>query len=430
MTKLNKPINRTHPPKNAHQQHLMKQHLWWEVLKFPYTEQMFTAFALALVVGYVLQSFPQAVEVVFEPLQKLCLLLLKIVVVPLMVMSIVHTILSVKLKARVGKLVAGSFVYFLLTSVVATVVALVMAVMMKEVYPYYESVHQLPVAETKETMMERIGDVFVGNLLSAITSGSVLLFIVIAFVLGFGVLPFYLKQEAVQRVVVKVDHIIQRVLKFFWRIAPLGMFFMLTPTVASYGPQLIGSHASLISACGMCYFVYGVVVYLPTVYFWGGMNPLHFAYGMIRPLMFAMASQSSIVAVPYGIRATDKMGVRREINRLVLPLGATFNMDGSAIYLVVASIFTASCYGIDLSMGQYLAIGISSVLLSFCVVGIPGGSLALLPLVFLAAGIPMEGIAIVAAADKLVDIGRTMISVTGDSAASVVLDKWMRKKDK
>ena len=425
MNKLNQ-TDETYDMYSAEHQRLSKKTLWWEVLKFPYTEQMFTAFALALIVGYILQSFPQVVATVFVPLQSICLVLFKIIVVPLMVMSILSTILSVKLKAGVGKLVSASFVYFLLTTLAAVVVSLVLAVMMEEVYPFFDNVGHLPVVESKGTMMERIGNVFLDTLFSAVTSGSVLLFISIAFLLGFLVLPFYLKNKSVQEVVGRMDKLIRKVLMLFWKIAPLGMFFFFTPAVASYGGQLVGTYASLIGACYMCYLVHAFLVYLPSVYLWGGINPLRFIAGMVRPLMFAMASQSSIVTIPYGIKATDKMGVRKEVNRLVLPLGATFNMDGSAIYMVVASIFVAACYGIHLTLGQYLAIGIMSVLLSFCVVGVPGGSLVLLPLIFAATGIPMEGVVMVACVDKVIDWGRTMISVTGDSAAALVLDKWMK----
>ena len=173
----------------------------------------------------------------------------------------------------------------------------------------------------------------------------------------------------------------------------------------------------------MCFFIHALVVYVPCVYFRGGINPLQFFGGMVRPLMFAMATESSITTLPYNVRATVKMGVRNGISRLVLPLGATFNMDGSAIYMVVASVFTATCYGIDLTMVQLLTIGVVSLALSFCVVGIPGGSLSLLPLAFIAAGIPLEGIAYVAVADRMIDMVRTMVSVTGDATCALMMDK-------
>lgn len=429
MAKLNKSSETYDMYSIEHHAHKrFQQNLWWQVLRFPYTEQMFTAFSLALIVGYVLQTFPQVVTTYFMPLHDLFHLLLKVMVVPLMVMSIVSTILSVRLKARIGKLVSASFAYFLLTSVAATSVSLVLAVMMEEVYPFFEEVKQVPVAVSGGAMMGRIGDAFLRNLFSAISSGSVLFFLCLSFLLGFVLLPAFAKRQALDKLQQRVDTIIHRMLYLLWRIGPFAMFFMFTPTVATYGQQLVGTYASFIGACYMCYVMHGILVFLPSVYFWGGINPLRFIYGMARPLMFAMASQASILTIPYGIRATDKMGVRKEVNRLLLPLGSTFNMDGSAIYMVVSSVFVASCFGIDLTMGQYISIGITATLLSFCVVGGPGGSLAMLPLVFLAAGIPLEGVALVAVVDRVVDMGRTTVSVTGDSVAALVLDKWLLDK--
>lgn len=429
MAKLNKQSETYDMYSIDHHSHKRYQkNLWWQVVKFPYTEQMFTAFSLAIIVGYVLQSFPQVVSTVFVPLHDICYVLLKVMVVPLMVMSIVSTILSVKLKARIGKLASASFVYFLLTSVAAVAVSLVLAVMMEEVYPFVEDARQVPVAESGKVMMGHIGDAFLRNLFSAISSGSVLFFLCLSFLLGFILLPFFAKHQSLDHIQQRVDTIVHRVLNLFWKIGPFAMFFMFTPAVATYGQQLVSTYASFIGACYMCYVMYGILVYLPTVYFFCGINPLRFIYGMARPLMFAMASQASILTIPYGIRATDKMGVRKEVNRLVLPLGSTFNMDGSAIYMVVSSVCVASCFGIDLTVGQYFSIGITATLLSFCVVGIPGGSLTILPLVFLAAGIPLEGVAIVAVADRIVDMGRTMLSITGDSVAALVLDKWLQDR--
>jgi len=393
------------------------------LLKLPYTEKMFTAFALAIIVGYVLQGFPDVVNDVFRPLSSFVLILLKICVVPLMVTSIASAIITFRRKALVGRLVGRSFLYFFLTSLAAVAVSLLLSGLMSEVFPFFHSSMRLPNAVSSGMLVGRIANVFLNNLLSAVTSGSVLLFLCIAFVLGFMLLQVKGRQGRIHELVEKSDRIIRQVLSFYWELAPIGMFFTFTPLVASYGGEIVGNSASLIGACYMCFFIHALVVYVPCVYFRGGINPLQFFGGMVRPLMFAMATESSITTLPYNVRATVKMGVRNGISRLVLPLGATFNMDGSAIYMVVASVFTATCYGIDLTMVQLLTIGVVSLALSFCVVGIPGGSLSLLPLAFIAAGIPLEGIAYVAVADRMIDMVRTMVSVTGDATCALMMDK-------
>ena len=118
-----------------------------------------------------------------------------------------------------------------------------------------------------------------------------------------------------------------------------------------------------------------------------------------------------------------KLGVSKDIGRFVLSLGATINMDGVAIYLGVASVFMATCCGIDISMSQYMAIAFASTIASIGTPGIPGGSLALMAMVFASAGIPVECVAVAAGIDRIIDMGRTVMSVTGDASCAIVMQK-------
>ena len=128
------------------------------------------------------------------------------------------------------------------------------------------------------------------------------------------------------------------------------------------------------------------------------------------------------------IECTEKLGVKRDLGSFVLSLGATINMDGVAIYLGVTSVFIATCCGIDLTMQQYLALALSATVASVGTPGIPGGSLALMAMVFASAGIPIEGVAIAAGIDRLVDMGRTTMSITGDASCAVVMQRLINRK--
>ena len=147
---------------------------------------------------------------------------------------------------------------------------------------------------------------------------------------------------------------------------------------------------------------------------------------MTPAMMFAFSSASSVATIPYNVECNKKMGVRDEICDFVLPLGATINMDGTAIYLGVTSVFIAACCGIDLTMNQYIAIIISSTIASIGVPGVPGGALALMAMVFASAGLPIEGVAIAAGVDRLVDMGRTTMSITGDASCAVVMQRFSK----
>jgi Na+/H+-dicarboxylate symporter len=155
---------------------------------------------------------------------------------------------------------------------------------------------------------------------------------------------------------------------------------------------------------------------------------LRFFKEMTPAMLFAYSSDSSVATLPYTMECTRRLGVKKDLGNFVLSLGATVNMDGVAIYLGVTSVFIATCCGMDLNFHQYFAIAISSTIVSIGTPAIPGGSLALMAMVFASAGIPVEGVAIAAGIDRLVDMARTTMSVTGDASCAVVLQRFFNKK--
>lgn len=173
-------------------------------------------------------------------------------------------------------------------------------------------------------------------------------------------------------------------------LAPYGVFCMLTPVVVINGPTVLGSYAALIALAYFCFCIHAVCVYSSLVYLLGGLSPIKFFKGVHPAMLFAFSSDSSVATLPYTMKCTEKMGVRKDLGNFVLSLGATINMDGVAIYLGVASVFMAACCGIDLTMRQYFAIAFASTVASIGTPGIPGGALALMAMVFASAQIPVE----------------------------------------
>jgi Na+/H+-dicarboxylate symporter len=178
----------------------------------------------------------------------------------------------------------------------------------------------------------------------------------------------------------------------------------------------------------LCFAIHAGVVYSSAVRVLGGLSPLRFFKGMQSAMLFAFSSDSSVATLPYTMQCTEKLGVKKDIGQFVLSLGATINMDGVAIYLGVASVFIATCCGIDLTMSQYLAIAFASTVASIGTPGIPGGSLALMAMVFASAGIPVEGVAVAAGIDRIIDMGRTVMSITGDASCAIVMQKQVGDK--
>ena len=144
--------------------------------------------------------------------------------------------------------------------------------------------------------------------------------------------------------------------------------------------------------------------------------------------MFAFSSASSVGTLPLNMECVTNLGASREVSSFVLPLGATINMDGTAIYQGVCAIFIAACYGINLSMSQMLTIVLTATLASIGTAGVPGAGMVMLAMVLQSVGLPVEGIALVAGVDRIFDMGRTVLNITGDAACAVCISKINEKK--
>lgn len=275
-------------------------------------------------------------------------------------------------------------------------------------------------------VMQQIVDIFPGNFIDPMFSMNMMQVIVIAVFIGLAIVMVGEKAKPAADVLVSFNEIVNRILAMILAIAPIGVFCLLCPVIAVNGPSVLSSLAVLIGISYLCFVIHAVVVYGSSVRLFGRMSPWKFFKAEFPAMLFAFSSDSSVATLPVNMKCTQKMGVPKSIGDFVLSLGATINMDGVAIYLGVASVFIANCYGIDLTMGQYIAIAFSSTIASIGTPGIPGGSLALMAAVFASAGIPMEGVAVVAGIDRIIDMGRTMMSVTGDAACSVVVSRKER----
>ena len=178
----------------------------------------------------------------------------------------------------------------------------------------------------------------------------------------------------------------------------------------------------------MCYIVHAVVVYSISVKTMGGVSPLKFFKGMLPAIMMAFSSASSVGTLPLNMECSEKLGADKEVTSFVLPLGATINMDGTAIYQGVCAVFIASCFGISLTFSQMLTIVLTATLASIGTAGVPGAGMVMLAMVLQSVGLPVEGIALVAGVDRIFDMGRTVVNITGDASCALVVSNLQRKR--
>ena len=313
-----------------------------------------------------------------------------------------------------------------MTTLFAVTLGLVVPSLLRGILPVIH-INTEMTAETIEThhfsVMDQIVNMFPSNILEPVGSMEMMQVIVIALFFGIAMVHVGEKGEMARKVTLSFNDVVCKILEYIMALAPIGVFCMLVPVVVDNGPAVLGSYAAVLALAYFCFFVHAGVVYSSAVGLLGGLSPLKFFKGMQPAMLFAFSSDSSVATLPYTMQYTEKLGVNKDIGSFVLSLGATINMDGVAIYLGVASVFMANCCGIDLSMSQYLAIAFASTVASIGTPGIPGGSLALMAMVFASAGIPVECVAVAAGIDRIIDMGRTVMSVTGDASCAVVMQK-------
>ena len=399
--------------------------------KISLTAQIGIALLLAVLAGILLRNQADFVNTYIKSIGVIFLNLLKFIVVPLVLFSIMAGILSMNDISKVGKLGLRTILYFITTTLFAVTLGLVVPSLLKGVLPTIH-ISASAVAEVVDTprlsVMEQIVEMFPSNILAPVSSMAMMQIIVIALFFGIAMVHVGEKGEMARKVTLSFNDVVCKILEYIMALAPIGVFCMLTPVVVENGPAVLGSYAAMLGLAYLCFAVHAGVVYSSAVGLIGRLSPLKFFKELQPAMLFAFSSDSSVATLPYTMQCTEKMGVDKEIGRFVLSLGATINMDGVAIYLGVASVFMANCCGIDLTMSQYLAIAFASTVASIGTPGIPGGSLALMAMVFASAGIPVECVAVAAGIDRLIDMGRTVMSVTGDASCAVVMQRIVGKK--
>jgi Na+/H+-dicarboxylate symporter len=399
--------------------------------KLSLTAQIGIALVLAVIAGILLGHHADFVNTYIKPFGIIFLNLLKFIVVPLVLFSIMAGILSMNDISKVGKLGLRALLYFMATTLFAVTLGLVVPSLLKGILPTIH-ISTAATAETIDTphlsVMDQIVNMFPSNILAPVSSMAMMQVIVIALFFGIAMVHVGEKGEMARKVTLSFNDVICKILEYIMALAPIGVFCMLTPVVVENGPAVLGSYAALLGLAYLCFVIHAGVVYSSAVKFLGGLSPLKFFKGMQSAMLFAFSSDSSVATLPYTMQCTEKLGVNKDIGRFVLSLGATINMDGVAIYLGVASVFMANCCGIDLTMGQYMAIAFASTVASIGTPGIPGGSLALMAMVFASAGIPVECVAVAAGIDRIIDMGRTVMSVTGDASCAIVMQRIVEKK--
>ena len=401
-----------------------------EKKKMSLAMQIFIALVLAIAAGLLLQKHAQFAETYIKPFGTIFLNLLKFIVVPIVLFSIMCGIISMRDIKKVGAIGLKTVVYYMCTTAFAITIGLIGGNLFKKMFPVIATTDLSYQVGEKTSLMDTIANIFPSNFVSPMAEANMLQVIVMALLIGFAII--LVGEEKNTRIITAcndLNDVFMKCMEMILKLSPIGVFCLLCPVVAANGATIIGSLAMVLLAAYVCYIVHAVVVYSFAVKTIGGISPLTFFKEMLPAIMFAFSSASSVGTLPINMECTEKLGTSREIASFILPLGATINMDGTAIYQGVCAIFIASCYGIHLTLPQMLTIIFTATLASIGTAGVPGAGMVMLAMVLTSVGLPVDGIALVAGVDRIFDMGRTTVNITGDASCCVIVSNLEKKRE-
>ena len=392
---------------------------------------IFIGMVAGILAGLAFLKAPDFTTEWIKPIGTIYINLLKFLVVPVVVCSITAGVISLQDLRRVGSVGVKTFIYYMFTTAVAVVIGLVVVNLFKGSFQSLSSADlsglEYTAAEAPSVMDVIVG-IFPDNLFGPMVSSDMLPVIVIAILFGAGILAAGDRGKKIGALVEDMNEIVMKIMMMVIKITPIGVFCLMTNVVAVNGPEIVGTLALVIGIAYLSYLIHVVVVYGLSVRFLSGMNPLKFAKGIYPAFICAFTTTSSNATLPLNIECCNKMGAEPEISSFVLPLGATINMDGTAIYQAVATVFIAACYGMDLTIGDMAMVVLTATLASVGTAGVSGAGMIMLAMVLTSIGIPVEGIAIIAGVDKIFDMGRTALNITGDATCALWISKLERAK--
>jgi len=356
---------------------------------------------------------------------------LKLLVVPLVFVSLICGASSLGSNARMGRIALRTILLYLFTTAIAVTVALTVALLVNPGMGIDLPGEANFVARAAPPLGDVIVNMFPSNPVRAMAEGEMLQVIVFALLLGFAITR---AGEAGERVVAffrDFEVVIMKIVAILMLLAPYGVFALLAKLFSQLGYGAIADLAKYFLTVVFVLIFHGLVVYSLILKALVGLPPSVLLYKMRSVWAFAFSTSSSAATIPITMRTVEKrLGVKPSVAGFTVPLGATINMDGTAIMQGVATVFIAQVYGVDLSAGDLAAVVLTATMASVGTAAVPGVGLITLALVLEQVGLPVEGIALIIGVDRLLDMVRTAVNVTGDATVSLIVAELEGQVDK
>jgi proton glutamate symport protein len=392
--------------------------------KYTLTILIFTGFFLGILAGWIAG---ENIVPLATPLKELFLRLLKMAILPLVITSIVSAVVKVGSSRGLGQITFRTISYYLTTSFLAIITGLILVNIFKPGIGVSLGLKADPdsIGVVEKGLGELLLDIIPENVFHAMATGDVLPVIFFSILFGFFVTQLKEKQRILMGDIFQAgfDAMMKLTLFVIWT-APLGVFGIVAVIVAETGFDAfipLGKYFLVVLAGLSIHFLVTLPLILRLI---GKTSPAVHFKGMINALLTAFSTCSTIVTLPFTMKAvTEHSGASEKAAGFVLPIGATINMDGTALYECVATIFIAQVYGFDLSMAQQGIIVLTAVLASIGAASIPMSGLVMMAIILNAVGLPLEGIGVILAVDRILDMFRTTVNVFSDSVGAVVISQ-------
>ena len=349
--------------------------------------------------------------------------LLQMLVVPLVFFSIGTGVMQMKDVSQFGRVAIRTLVLYLITTAIAIAIALFLAKFLKPGIGMNlteaastggEEIEEAP------TLIETLVNIIPKNPIESLANGDKLQVIFWAFLTGIVVGRFDEELKLFNDFMDVGNNFMMKVTALVMKAAPVGVFALIARTFTDIGLGIVGPLLTFLGSVLGSMLILILLAYLPLIMLTSKTSPTHFLKKVFPVYTFAFSSASSNATIPLTLSSCDTLGVPREISSFTIPLGATINMNGTAIYQGCAVIFIANAYGIDLTFGNLVTVILTAVLSSIGTAGVPGSGMIMLSMVLSSVGLPVEGVSLIMSVERIVDMFRTALNVTGDVVATFI----------
>ena len=392
---------------------------------------------IAMIIGIVVGIFMGEDASIFKPLGDFFIQLIKMLVVPLVFVSIVSGAAALGETKSAGLVGGLSICYMMITTVISISVALMLGAIFQPganvAADGMTAITQAGEAAAESAAPATAGfwDTVIGmipaNPIEALSTGNILQIIIFGLFLGFGISA--LAAEKRRMLTNGLNNILEALIWCIGKVmyvAPFGVFGLIADATGTFGFDILMQVANVLWLDLIAVAIIGLGLYPLTVALLSRVSLKSYFREMIKPQIVSFSTASSLATLPVNMEACDRMGISKQTSGFVLPLGATINMSGNAIYYALLATFFAQLYGIDLGMTEYVSITIVCALGAIGQAGVPGPTL-LAAAVLVAAGIPLEGLPLFYALDRIFDMIRTTLNITGDAACAAVVDRFVKR---